>query len=371
MNQKSVLSHIDSIDFTDTDELIESFNLKKTRCDCFVYKLSKDGTDLCFCGLPLHLHHESVRRAFTHKAENYPVEWNYERHTTADEPTDAFGELKFEDFKRNDPKYLRVDFRTPLDQMVKIIFEVWKMHRPKLIISITGGAKNFKINAGIKNALKRAVISAALSTDAWLVTGGTNEGIMKIIGEAFKESAIRLKNRRKLILLGIANWTTIKNNHLLTRKSTKPNMYSHDEEHFKNHPLKEFLDMQKGAYLDPNHTHFILVDNAHLNNYGGELKFQAELLDLITDPKSINVNEIPMVMLLYHQHVLGSGHFFSDIRGSESAKLQLFLKSLFFKSFAKNKKGIVNFKYKLNKNSSFFNNVMPLGGFFPDNETDK
>lgn len=137
------------------------------------------------------------------------------------------------------------------------------------------------------------------------MTGGTNEGIMKIIGEAFKNSVNHLENGKKLILLGIANWTTIKNNHLLIKKTSKENIISNEptnyvmsEDEVKYHPYKEFLNIQKGAYLDPNHTHFILVDNAYLNNYGGEVEYRARLLDFITDPQSINVNQIPMVMLV-------------------------------------------------------------------------
>lgn len=38
------------------------------------------------------------------------------------------------------------------------------MHAPKLLISITGGAKKFKLNANLKNSLKKGIVKAALST---------------------------------------------------------------------------------------------------------------------------------------------------------------------------------------------------------------
>jgi hypothetical protein len=31
----------------------------------------------------------------------------------------------------------------------------------------------------------------------------------------------------------------------------------------------------KSQYLDPNHTHFLLIDNSQLNKFGGEIKFRS------------------------------------------------------------------------------------------------
>lgn len=132
-----------------------------------------------------------------------------------------------------------------------------------------------------------------------MVTGGTEEGIMKVIGEAFRESTIRLGDRRKLVLLGIANWTTIKNNHLLIRKNDgEINNYNRNEEEYKNHSDYTYIEKDKGAYLDSNHTHFLLVDKAELNSYGGEIDFSTSLIDFICDPNSDDTNEIPVVVLV-------------------------------------------------------------------------
>jgi transient receptor potential cation channel subfamily M protein 2 len=97
----------------------------------------------------------------------------------------------------------------------------WKLPRPGLIISVTGGAKKFKLPSGYTSAIKKGIIKAALSTEAWLVTGGTEEGIMKHMGESASEMEYTLDPNRKLILLGIANWSTIRNNHLLTKNVYK------------------------------------------------------------------------------------------------------------------------------------------------------
>lgn len=33
----------------------------------------------------------------------------------------------------------------------------------------------------------------------------------------------------------------------------------------------------KAAFLDPNHSHFLLVDDSRLNKFGGEISFRTEL----------------------------------------------------------------------------------------------
>lgn len=60
----------------------------------------------------------------------------------------------------------------------------WGLQAPKLIISVTGGAQKFTIPQRMKKAFKRGLIKAAASTGAWIITGGTNTGVMRLVGEA-------------------------------------------------------------------------------------------------------------------------------------------------------------------------------------------
>lgn len=62
---------------------------------------------------------------------------------------------------------------------------------------------------------------------------------------------------------------------------------------------------KKGALLDPNHSHFVLVDNSQLNVYGGEIDFRGRLEKAIVsyekegEPNdSVNGNETPIVVLV-------------------------------------------------------------------------
>lgn len=62
----------------------------------------------------------------------------------------------------------------------------------------------------------------------------------------------------------------------------------------------------KNAPLDPNHSHFILVDNSQLNKYGGEIEFRGKLEQAIVSyssdssefNESTNGYQTPIVVLV-------------------------------------------------------------------------
>jgi hypothetical protein len=66
--------------------------------------------------------------------------------------------------------------------------EAWSLDSPNLIISITGGAQDFTIDANTKKAFKKGLIKAAKTTNAWIVTGGTNFGCMRLVIKILKKA---------------------------------------------------------------------------------------------------------------------------------------------------------------------------------------
>lgn len=79
--------------------------------------------------------------------------------------------------------------------------------------------------------------------------------------------------------------------------------------------LPKKSESELSAHLDPNHSHFILVDSTKLNEFGGEIKFRSRLESAISKRKipeysqvesNINANtnntNIPIVVI-----VLGGG----------------------------------------------------------------
>jgi hypothetical protein len=65
--------------------------------------------------------------------------------------------------------------------LLYFIENVWKLPRPRLLISITGGAVDFPMDPH-KEAVLEQLMDTARRTNAWLVTGGSRAGIMKYVG---------------------------------------------------------------------------------------------------------------------------------------------------------------------------------------------
>ena len=51
-----------------------------------------------------------------------------------DGPTDAYGEIRFNN-QESKSKFVRVDHKTDMIQLIDLLFSVWKLPRPKLLIS--------------------------------------------------------------------------------------------------------------------------------------------------------------------------------------------------------------------------------------------
>ena len=78
-------------------------------------------------------------------------------------------------------KYARVGINTSPKDVVKYLYSNFEINKPQLIISVTGGAKNFKLPQKTKAAFKLGLIKAAKSTSSLIITGGTNTGVMKLV----------------------------------------------------------------------------------------------------------------------------------------------------------------------------------------------
>lgn len=86
--------------------------------------------------------------------------------------------------------------------------EGWKLQKPQLILSVTGGSQKFMLPQNMKKAFKRGLIKCASSTGAWIITGGTNTGVMRLVGEAVAEE-FHKNSKSKITVLGIAKWGNI------------------------------------------------------------------------------------------------------------------------------------------------------------------
>jgi hypothetical protein len=64
---------------------------------------------------------------------------------------------------------------------------------------VTGGAVDFDLPFGIAHAIKQGILNCARSQNAWIITGGTNVGVMKLVGDIIHSS----KSQTSLPLIGV------------------------------------------------------------------------------------------------------------------------------------------------------------------------
>ncbi|ELK32618.1 Transient receptor potential cation channel subfamily M member 8 [Myotis davidii] len=202
-------------------------NFKKREC-VFFTKDSKATENVCKCGYAQSQHIEGTQI-------NQNEKWNYKKHTK-EFPTDAFGDIQFETLGKKG-KYIRLSCDTDAEILYELLTQHWHLKTPNLVISVTGGAKNFALKPRMRKIFSR-LIYIAQSKGAWILTGGTHYGLMKFIGEVGYFSA----------------------------------QYIMDD--FKRDPL---------YILDNNHTHLLLVDNGCHGHPTVEAKLRNQLEKYISE----------------------------------------------------------------------------------------
>lgn len=60
--------------------------------------------------------------------------------------------------------------------LLQLMLKEWQMERPKLLLTVHGGSENFSLPPRVKQAFSKGLITAALSTGAWILTDGVNTG---------------------------------------------------------------------------------------------------------------------------------------------------------------------------------------------------
>ncbi|GFR76765.1 transient receptor potential cation channel subfamily M member 2-like [Elysia marginata] len=194
-------------------------HIYRKECHCFIEKPDQDPTvpedeRACQCNYTFRQHSKTAQD----RAQK-GIKWNPEQHTIA-HPTNAFGEIEFVGYGDHVAKYVRVAVDTKMETMLQLLTQAWNMEKPNLLISVTGGAKNFSMKTRLREVFRRGLMKAALSTGAWIVTGGSNAGVMKHVGEAVRDFGLTAEGR--VMTIGIASWGAVQNKeHLIAPESFK------------------------------------------------------------------------------------------------------------------------------------------------------
>jgi len=169
--------------------------------------------------------------------------------------------------------YVKVPVDSNIEDVAKFIAVKWLKRSPKIILPVITGLSHFKTwkNQKQLNKFKRGIIKAAYTTELIYITNGYNTGVSKLIGDAFREESLARRTSTdvsnsnyntqqadefdKLILMGIVSTSDLKNIDQFKKCSNDTITYKIDEQD---------NDLFKYS-LNPDHTHFILVDDDNLH----------------------------------------------------------------------------------------------------------
>ncbi len=144
-------------------------------------------------------------------------------------------------------------------------------YKPKLIILVFGGATGSldTSSTSVNNLfpILDSILQYASDNDALIIDGGTQAGIMELLGQRAKD----LDPNKKPVLLGIAPMGRISLPESIDKKNDDKGS-KHDK-----------------AELDPNHTHFVLVEG---NEWGDET------MKIFEIASASSFGDIPVVALL-------------------------------------------------------------------------
>nr|XP_021536110.1 transient receptor potential cation channel subfamily M member 1 [Neomonachus schauinslandi] len=246
--------------------------IEKTFCkrECiFVIPSTKD-PNRCCCGQltnqhipPLPSITSSKNEEESKQVETQPEKWSVSKHTQS-YPTDSYGTLEFQGGGySNKAMYIRVSYDTKPDSLLHLMVKDWQLELPKLLISVHGGLQNFEMQPKLKQVFGRGLIKAAMTTGAWIFTGGVSTGVISHVGDALKDHSS--KSRGRVCAIGIAPWGIVENKEDLVGKDVT-RVYQ-----TMSNPLSKL------SLLNNSHTHFILADNGTLGKYGAEVKLRRQL----------------------------------------------------------------------------------------------
>jgi transient receptor potential cation channel subfamily M member 2 len=118
----------------------------------------------------------------------------------------------------------------------------------QLIISITGGAGKLESLGKSQDVIERGLAKVVNVASAWIITGGTDSGVMQMAG-----AAIAANDRTQSVpCLGIMPWRALKGRQGLMKSAGELRSYN---------PGKGGTADGEGAPLNRDHSHFIFVDD--------------------------------------------------------------------------------------------------------------
>ena len=258
------------------------------------------GAVSCWRGPETKLEHAS---ADTGEAEEKVFrDLNLQRHDDAGGLVPAtHGTIDFVLDRDNDApaRFVVVSSRADAQSICKVMTDAWRLVRPSVILSVTGAAGSLALGTQLEDAYVQGLANAASSTRSWIITGGSDQGVMALTGKVMSSLGTGTP------CIGIASFGAVmyKEKLVMRPESTvnarggikgaglKVKYWKQDKpKHGRNGAPVE-------AAIDANHTHFVLVDNEQKKGFGGEVEMRANIEEHMAREAGGSKGEVPLVCL--------------------------------------------------------------------------
>lgn len=212
----------------------------------------------------------------------------------------TFGDIHFVGYSRRSARkttarWIRLaseEFDAP--QRVLLFMEhFWKLKTPSLIISVTGAAKALKLPDRLAKTFGQGLSNVLKATQAWVITAGTNVGVMQVVGTALDEYSINAP------LIGIAPWNIIRGANKMEDAHDAGNpTHVYDANELAAETAVAGSGDQR-AELEPHHSFFLLVDQPaddpepHKVKFGGDIRPRSNL-----ETAAVKTRSVPTVLLV-------------------------------------------------------------------------
>ena len=204
------------------------------------------------------------------------------------------GKIAFQGVTRNSTAHFAciplTDAKNNVKKVFQLITEKWHIkklkNKPNLIVSVIGSLSGFDISNDALGNVKDMIREICQIPGTWIVTEGTHAGVAKLVGSGLCEES-------DIVCIGIPKWGTIKDQDMLIAPSES------DESRIYQYQVgASWMEDQEHQYLDPNHTHFLMIKN----NESGD---DSELVPFRTEfERHISIQEdTPYVMIVINGHI--------------------------------------------------------------------
>ncbi|CAD5206325.1 unnamed protein product [Bursaphelenchus okinawaensis] len=228
-------------------------------------------SDRCGCGRPSSHHSQLALSRFTlsmvKPVDKTPQKWSIKEHNQS-LPTDAYGTIEFQGgMHPHKAQYVRLSFDSNPADVFHLMEKVWKLKRPRLVITIHGGSANFDMPDRLGQLFREGLLKAAETTGAWIITSGMDRGVVRHVAKALDEAGISARMRSRLVTIGIAPWGVL-------RKREK---FIGRDAHVQYDRLCLFKSKGKYSALNDRHTYFLLADNGTVGRPGADIFLRKRL----------------------------------------------------------------------------------------------